>query len=133
MEENKKPGSSSTNNRDPEKTTTASSTISITTIETSSTTETTSTEIVYEPIPKGYEIINYLTSNTSTTLPNNHINFLFSDDLNYLWLGTNDGAARLKNGSWEIFTLEEGLPDRTILNIFKDKDGNYWFATLKGV
>ncbi|MEJ6776263.1 MAG: adenylate/guanylate cyclase domain-containing protein [Crocinitomicaceae bacterium] len=76
---------------------------------------------------KNYTINNGLSQSSATTI--------IQDDLNALWVGTQDGLNRYDGRVFEIFTSDdtEGLESEYILCSHKDKKGNLWFGTSKGL
>ncbi len=60
---------------------------------------------------------------------------IVQDDLNALWLGTQDGLNRYNGKSFEIFTSDntEGLESEHITSSLKDRNGNLWFGTSNGL
>lgn len=60
---------------------------------------------------------------------------VLQDDLNSLWIGTQDGLNRFDGKSFEIFNSDEikGIESEYILCSAKDKDGDLWFGTGKGL
>ncbi len=50
-----------------------------------------------------------------------------------IWAATWGGVRRFKDGSWVTHTEEEGLPDRTVWNVYEDSQGRIWAATNKGI
>lgn len=57
------------------------------------------------------------------------------DELNALWIGTQDGLNRYDGKSFEIFTSDktDGLESEYITSGLKDKKGNLWFGTSNGL
>jgi PAS domain S-box-containing protein len=49
-----------------------------------------------------------------------------------IWVASGTGIHRLINGTWVSNSNEEGLPNTTIFDIFEDKQGKIWAATLDG-
>jgi len=49
-----------------------------------------------------------------------------------LWIGSSNGAYRIKNKQLIHFTLKNGLTDAAIPDIYNDNDGNLWLATWGG-
>jgi len=49
-----------------------------------------------------------------------------------IWVASGTGIHRLINGTWISNSNEEGLPNTTIFDIFEDKQGEIWAATLNG-
>lgn len=51
-----------------------------------------------------------------------------------MWIATyNDGLYRLNEDGYEQYTTSSGFPNNTVMDIKKDEDGVYWFATYGGV
>lgn len=76
---------------------------------------------------RNYTINDGLSQSSATTI--------IQDDLNALWIGTQDGLNRYDGKSFEIFTSDdtEGLESEYILCSHKDVQGNLWFGTSKGL
>jgi ligand-binding sensor domain-containing protein len=63
-----------------------------------------------------------------------NVKVIFIEDREHIWLGTErDGVYRFTNNSWEHYTVDSGLADNRILNIFKDKSGLIWIVSKSGV
>lgn len=60
---------------------------------------------------------------------------ILQDDLNSLWIGTQDGLNRFDGKSFEVFNADEieGIESEYILCSLKDKNGDLWFGTGKGL
>jgi len=54
------------------------------------------------------------------------------DAMGSLWIGSSNGAYRIKNKQLIHFTLQNGLTDTAIPDIYNDNDGNLWLATWGG-
>ncbi len=55
-------------------------------------------------------------------------------DTGEIWIATyNDGLYRLYDSSYEHYNTTNVLPNNTVMDIKKDGDGVYWFATYGGV
>ena len=69
----------------------------------------------------------------SDGLPQNTVHTITLDRRGYLWIGTQDGAARYDGRGWTVMNL----PDRTRSNfvraIVPGRDGNLWFGTQGGL
>lgn len=79
-----------------------------------------------------YRFRNYTISNG---LSQSSINSIVQDDINALWIGTQDGLNRFDGKSFEIFSSDEteGLESEYVLCSLKDRGGNLWFGTSKGL
>lgn len=49
-----------------------------------------------------------------------------------LWIGTNRGLVRLKNGKFKRFGISEGLPREFIISMHQARDGSLWVGTSNG-
>ncbi|MDG1775754.1 MAG: adenylate/guanylate cyclase domain-containing protein [Crocinitomicaceae bacterium] len=76
---------------------------------------------------RNYTINNGLSQSSATTI--------VQDDLNTLWVGTQDGLNRYDGKSFETFTSDkiDGLESDYIVCSHKDYQGNLWFGTSKGL
>ena len=61
-------------------------------------------------------------------LPGNRIHCLFEDSQGHLWLGTDGGVAHY-NG--QLFQTINSPYIGSVLRIFEDRDGNFWFGTIQ--
>ncbi|MBT4714858.1 MAG: PAS domain S-box protein [Candidatus Marinimicrobia bacterium] len=71
-----------------------------------------------------------------TALPNNDVMCFYEDGDGYIWLGTyGGGISRFnpRNGTFENFSIEDGLPSSAIYNIFQDANGWLWMSTNNGL
>lgn len=50
-----------------------------------------------------------------------------------LWIGTFHGLVRWRDGTWQLFGREHGLPGEHITALLEDRDGNIWVGTMEGV
>lgn len=68
-------------------------------------------------------------------LSQSSVTAIVQDDLNALWVGTQDGLNRYDGKSFEIFTPDAtpGLESAYITSAFKDQKGDLWFGTNKGL
>lgn len=64
-----------------------------------------------------------------------NVNCLFVDDLDRVWIGTNDnGVAVMKDENIiDIINSEDGLPSDTIKSITQTSDGLYYIGTANGI
>lgn len=61
---------------------------------------------------------------------------IHEDKKNNFWIGTEGGGLLLfdrETGKYERFTIKEGLPNNTILQLLEDKSGNFWLSTYFGL
>ncbi len=66
-------------------------------------------------------------------LPSNKAMAVLATD-SEVWVGTDKGLSRLKNGRWKTFTPKDGLAHRAVLQLAKDPDsGDLWIATMGGL
>ena len=66
-------------------------------------------------------------------LPDNTIRAISKALDGTLWVGTDWGLARLKNGEWEsYYASNAGLPDNSIRSIAIDPEGRIWIGTFFG-
>ena len=47
-----------------------------------------------------------------------------------MWFATNNGVSRFNGYEFENFSINDGLPDNTVFEIYEDKKGRIWFVTL---
>jgi ligand-binding sensor domain-containing protein/class 3 adenylate cyclase/predicted metal-dependent HD superfamily phosphohydrolase len=68
-------------------------------------------------------------------LSQSSVTAIVQDDLNSLWIGTQDGLNRYDGKSFEIFTSDdtEGLESEYIVCAIIDKKGDLWFGTSNGL
>lgn len=71
-------------------------------------------------------------------LPHNHVRSIIGDAQNsgrFLWLGTSGGLTYMDtlSGHFEVYKEKDGLPDNTVYSIMRDKQGNLWLSTNKGL
>lgn len=68
-------------------------------------------------------------------LSQSSVSAIVQDELNALWVGTQDGLNRYDGRSFEIFTSDntKGLESEYITCGLKDERGNLWFGTSNGL
>ncbi len=60
---------------------------------------------------------------------------MFQESDNVIWIGTEDGLLRYmpKIGAYNLYTLNDGLPDNQVNSILLDDDHNLWLGTARGL
>ncbi|MBI2510128.1 MAG: regulator [Betaproteobacteria bacterium] len=66
-------------------------------------------------------------------LPGNHVFMLHIDPRGRLWIGTNNGLARLKDGGFRVMTIADGLFGKAIFSMAAAADGTLWVGSFGGV
>ena len=68
-------------------------------------------------------------------LPTNIVRDLYTDSQNRMWVGfESKGLSVLENGTWTNYnTLDNGLADNYIYDIFEDTTNTVWFCTRHGL
>lgn len=80
---------------------------------------------------EGEITVNYGTSNSD--LPNQDVTAVLQTD-DTLWIGTEDGLAKVVNDEWSVYTTgNSSLPSNEIKQIFTDSDSRVWFVTENGL
>lgn len=81
--------------------------------------------------------IQYLNKeNDNFSLPSNSLNVLYEDSKKNLWIGCDEGGLSCFNrndNSFKNFTIEDGLPDNTIVGILEDDHGDLWVSSINGI
>lgn len=65
--------------------------------------------------------------------PSNYIRALLQDKEGVFWIGTTDGLVRWQRDARFIFTMANGLEDKSILQILEDDNGYLWLGTRRGI
>lgn len=72
-----------------------------------------------------------------SALPDNSLMSIVEDNLNWLWIGCNDGLIRMKGEGeeYDSFSFNDGVPGPTFTNgtAYKDERGILWFGNTKGL
>jgi hypothetical protein len=63
-------------------------------------------------------------------LPSNHVYRSIVDKHGYLWASTEKGIVKYNGYTTKIFDASDGIPNADIWNIFEDKKGRIWLATI---
>ena len=76
----------------------------------------------------------YPSKNTSTIdgLPNNQVEAIYKDSRGFLWVGTQNGLAKIDNNGITNFYSEDGLSNNAVWDIKEDASGTLWFGTYGG-
>jgi signal transduction histidine kinase/ligand-binding sensor domain-containing protein/DNA-binding response OmpR family regulator len=82
-------------------------------------------------------VLEYFSSgdHQNNTISNDIINDLFIDDSNRIWIATCNGLNiyDFKSETFKLITSSDGLPDNDIRALTKDKTGNIWLSTARGI
>jgi signal transduction histidine kinase/ligand-binding sensor domain-containing protein/ActR/RegA family two-component response regulator len=65
-------------------------------------------------------------------LSNNLVRTVREDRQGNLWIGTDHGLNRLKEGKFTVYTDRDGLADNNIKTLHEDRAGNLWIGTYGG-
>ncbi len=65
-------------------------------------------------------------------LPGNRIQVLLADRESRLWVGTNNGLARVGGDKVQLFPVTDSLATASILSLMEDHEGNLWVGTETG-
>lgn len=66
-------------------------------------------------------------------LPGNHVFMLHVDPKGSLWVGTDNGLAKMKDGRFEVLTMRDGLFSNTVFSMTTTRDGTMWVGSFGGV
>jgi len=64
--------------------------------------------------------------------PLEHVRALLVDDQGALWVGHQTGLSHYKDGVWQTYTQEDGLPDNRVNALMLDDAGYLWVGTWGG-
>ncbi|MBT5829371.1 MAG: hypothetical protein HOH77_04165, partial [Candidatus Latescibacteria bacterium] len=59
-------------------------------------------------------------------------NSIIQDQDGLVWFGTSEGVIRYDGETFSTFTTEDGLAFNTVLSVFLDREGTFWFGTFGG-
>ena len=65
-------------------------------------------------------------------LPSSEIFCTLQDSKGFIWFATDMGVSRFNGYEFENFSIQDGLTDNTILNLFEDHRGRIWFLPISG-
>jgi ligand-binding sensor domain-containing protein/DNA-binding CsgD family transcriptional regulator len=72
----------------------------------------------------------------ASSLSSDNIYCLLEDSQGRFWVGTNSSGLNLfdrDKGTFSHFTIEDGLPNNSILGMLEDERGNLWLSTSRGL
>jgi ligand-binding sensor domain-containing protein len=70
---------------------------------------------------------------TAEGLPGNHVFMLHIDAKKTLWVGTNNGLARLRDGKFTVLNTNDGLFANNVFSMVTGGDGSIWVGSYGGV
>lgn len=74
--------------------------------------------------------------NDRSSLSSNTVRSIYEDSKGYLWIGTIRGGLNRfvkRNGKFEHWRLQEGLPNDVVYGVLGDKNDNIWVSTNRGI
>lgn len=86
-------------------------------------------------IDKNKRIINHYSNSKTQGLTNNGVFSLNEDSKGRFLIGTKDGLTVIdeRTKTFEHFTVSDGLPDNSVLNVLEDKNHTLWISTPRGL
>ena len=84
---------------------------------------------------KPISLYNHRVWQTADGLPQNSVNSVVEDSNGYLWLGTEEGLARLDGVAFTLYDKGNtaALRNNSILILLNDSKGNLWVGTRGGL
>jgi signal transduction histidine kinase/CheY-like chemotaxis protein/ligand-binding sensor domain-containing protein len=69
------------------------------------------------------------------SISNNNVGKIYEDAAGNLWIGTMSGLNyfNTRTGTFEIFRMEQGMPNDAVFGIIADDQQNLWLSTNKGL
>jgi ligand-binding sensor domain-containing protein/DNA-binding CsgD family transcriptional regulator len=70
------------------------------------------------------------------SLSSNNLYCLLEDSRGRFWVGTSSGGLNLfdrARGTFSHVTVEDGMPNNSVLGMLEDKNGNLWLSTSRGI
>lgn len=61
------------------------------------------------------------------------LGYIYRDSRGILWITSEGGIARFKDGNFEYYTKENGIPGQSVYEITEDVEGNLWVGTNAGI
>ena len=65
-------------------------------------------------------------------LPQNTVHAIERDAQGYLWVGTQDGAARYNGRAWTVFDMPDREVSNYVRSVVSARDGSIWFGREDG-
>jgi ligand-binding sensor domain-containing protein len=81
-------------------------------------------------VMRGAHVLQHLSAGKD--LPGNRIQALYADREGTLWIGTNNGLARLSGGNLQALPVTDPLAAASVLALIEDREGNLWVGTEAG-
>ncbi len=75
---------------------------------------------------------NFKHFNKDNGLAGNVAYCIAQDNDGFIWIGTENGACRFDGTTFKTFTVEDGLTDNEVLEVFCDSRGRVWFLCYTG-
>ncbi len=79
----------------------------------------------------------FIANNTdSGSICRNSVSVVFEDSRQRIWVGVDECGLNLfnrENRSFKQYTIEDGLPDNTVVGILEDSYGHLWLSTHNGI
>lgn len=72
----------------------------------------------------------------SASICRNSVSVVFEDSRKRIWVGVDECGLQLFNRetkSFKQYTIENGLPDNTVVGILEDSNGHLWLSTHNGI
>jgi signal transduction histidine kinase len=70
---------------------------------------------------------------TRAGMPDNAVAALSSTPDGSLWIGSDDGVSRWRNGELSVYGTRDGLSHSVVLSVFVDREGTLWTGTKDGL
>ena len=73
--------------------------------------------------------------NDSMSISENFINFIYEDNSDVLWIGTDGGLNKFDRIKevFKSYRMKDGLPSDIIYGLLEDDNGNFWLSTTNGL
>lgn len=80
------------------------------------------------------KLVVYKSGDYNGTIINSSINCIFEDSKKHIWIGTRGGLNMYnENGTFKLYSKEDGLPGNMIYGILEDSFGRLWISTNDGI